>query len=139
MGYKQPSSGLPFKEIGSSPAKQEESTSGDKINKMPMFEVPEVEGVEVDENPSLQEPEHKKSTVRKVVEFLTGTSKSGRKVKAALHGGEENLLKKEEIGDARRARHERKKEAKHANKLARLNKPTRAERRKSKRENTKEE
>jgi hypothetical protein len=88
MAFKQRSSGLPFKEIGSSPAKA-------------------------------HEPGHKPTH---------------RKIKAFLHGGEENLQKKEEVGEAKRGRRERRKEARHANRLAKINKPTRAERKQSKRE-----
>ena len=93
----------PFKLMGSSPAKTHEPGHGKK-----------------------------KTKIGQVGDFIAGTSKSGRKVKALFHGGEEGLQKKEEIGDAKRARRERKMSARHANKLAKINKPTRAERKAAK-------
>ena len=63
-----------------------------------------------------------------------GEKKSrSRKIKAFLHGGEEKLQKKEEIGEAKRNRSKRRKEARHANRLAKINKPTRAEKKASRR------
>ena len=162
MAFKLKSSGLPFKELGSSPAKQGMKAERRELTRTKETEKPKGMSVsDFDEttakaavkgaasggatkkqllnqdghpiNPTAaqkeerahfeknSEPARKKSTNRKIKEFL--------------HGGEKNLKKKEEVGDAKRARHERKKKARHENKLARINKPTRAEIRKSKREN----
>ena len=201
MGYKQPSSGLPFKEMGSSPAKQDVKTfSGDssknktsikefnektkviggktydkpkkekdytidysKLSSAELQALREKKGVPYKESPAKQTEEKGTEKVQRELEKVqlntdghpinpTAAQKeerahfeknsesarkksTNRKIKEFLHGGEENLVKKEEIGDAKRARTKRRKEARHKNKLARINKPTRAERRKSKREN----
>ena len=144
MAYKMKSSGLPFKELGSSPAKQGMKAERGKLKKAkPDFDettakaavagaasggATKKQQLNPDGHPTNptaaqkeerahfeknSEPARKKSTSRKINEFL--------------HGGEKKLQRKEEIGAARKDKRERHKEARHQNKLDRINKPTRAE------------
>ena len=165
MGYKMKSSGLPFKELGSSPAKQGMKAEMRELTRTKETEKPKSMSVsDFDEttakaavkgaasggatkkqqlnpdghptNPTVAQKEER-AHFEKNSEPARKKS-TGRKIKEFLHGGEENLGKKEEVSAARKDRQKRGAAARHTNKLARINKPTRSERRKSKRENTSE-
>ena len=190
MGFKLKSSGLPFKELGSSPAKQETAETDATSVAKPISPKVIQQGNKHDNlSPSnaeyvddffkkpgkgkakakMHEPGHKekgrygkaerkelkkvKTKGMSVSDFddtkakaavmgaVTGGAttpqkpekkSTNRKIKEFLYGGEKKLQRKEELVGARKDKRDRREEARHQNKLDRINKPTRAEKKRGK-------
>ena len=128
MGYKMKSSGLPFKELGSSPAKQSMKAERSELKRAKETGKPKSMSVsDFDETIGVT----KQKQVRK-----STPQEEQKKTKPTPPIPPTH---REAIIAARKARKNRRKDARTDNKIARLNEPTRAEKNRSKMQIRKQE